>query len=262
MGRLNDMEWNPENKETYTYTNIGPEDWKKELEKLGGKRCKVEFIYIKKNFDPYTVIINPYGEVYPEHNVGKLESLTKVLSYVNSGGIFINISGIPFYYAFSLALKRRVDLALRESPHAYKAYGDVLIPEFKYPLFTSTPLTKELDLMIFNLERGTGAFNWDLKPSNEFKEIFPEIKGTKVHRAARVEKNVKPVVDSQVYLKGIPFREGSVTPIFYLISGEGSFLFSLIFLDQQPKDVQDKLKQSICKLILNYKLIEEKKRLI
>jgi len=257
IGILNDMGWESQNEEIKTYTNICPQAWKKELEELGkGKKIDVKLITCKEPLESYTVVINPYGEVYPEYELGELGTLRKILEYVRGGGLFVNIAGIPCYYAFSPLLKKRVDLAFRDSPYTYERVstnkGDLFIPAFKYPLFDSTPLAKELDLIIRGTEE-TPAFNWDLRPSENFKEIFPEIRGIKVHRVAIVEKNVKPVVEPRVYVNGPGIRKGSSTPIFYLPYGNGGFLISLIFIDQHPEDVQNKLKQAICKLILSYR---------
>ena len=54
-------------------------------------------------------MINPYGGVYPEEDLSTLVSLDRVFDFVRTGGIYINIADIPFYYAFDKKLNRRID---------------------------------------------------------------------------------------------------------------------------------------------------------
>lgn len=67
-------------------------------------------IEIRDNaFKKQGIVMNPYGGVYPENDLSKLESLETIFDFVQNGGIYINIADIPFYYAFDKKLNRRVD---------------------------------------------------------------------------------------------------------------------------------------------------------
>jgi hypothetical protein len=87
IGILNDMGNDMTNNETSNYTDFSPEDWKNTLDKK--TNLKIELININKSFDNYVAILNPYGGVYPESDLKKLSTLTKILDFVNEGGIFI-----------------------------------------------------------------------------------------------------------------------------------------------------------------------------
>lgn len=105
IGILNDMKWNLDNKNIYTWTNISPERWKEELEnKINGitKKIDIELINTNNDFDLYLSILNPYGGVYPERDIRKCETGKKIFDYVYKGGIFINVSEPPGYWAFNL----------------------------------------------------------------------------------------------------------------------------------------------------------------
>jgi len=100
VGILIDMGWDPKNKEIYSWIDISPEGWMKEIERRAKKnkvKIKVELIDVGKNFDPYITILNPYGGVYPEGDVKNFETMNKILNYVNEGGLFVNVADILGY---------------------------------------------------------------------------------------------------------------------------------------------------------------------
>jgi hypothetical protein len=72
---------------------------------------KINFKVFNKeiSFRDYPVVVNPYGGVYPEKNLSTLTSFKHIIKYVRSGGIYVNISDIPFYYAYDINLDRRID---------------------------------------------------------------------------------------------------------------------------------------------------------
>ncbi len=80
---------------------------KKLLKDRGIHFCRIKTDYL---LDLFPICLNPYGGVYPEVDAGKLVSLEKIFSYVNKGGVYINVSDIPFYFAFDRSLHRRVDI--------------------------------------------------------------------------------------------------------------------------------------------------------
>ena len=80
VGILNDMKWDLKNGEIYTGTDISPEEWEEEINELARKRkvkIKVNWITSEENFDSYNAIINPYGGVYPEHDLKNFKTMNK-----------------------------------------------------------------------------------------------------------------------------------------------------------------------------------------
>ena len=77
-----------------------PEDWGRFL----GNEFKYEYITslnIKEISDKFVVIINPYGECYPEKDILDKISFKRIKEYVKNGGIFVSISGCPFWFAWN-----------------------------------------------------------------------------------------------------------------------------------------------------------------
>lgn len=47
---------------------------------------------------PPLLIINPFGEAYPEEDPTNKTSFKEICDYVKNGGVFVNVAGIPFWY--------------------------------------------------------------------------------------------------------------------------------------------------------------------
>ena len=52
--------------------------------------------------DKYAVIMNPFGETYPEIEIKNLPIYKLILDYIYNGGVFVNTAGFPFYYAWNI----------------------------------------------------------------------------------------------------------------------------------------------------------------
>ena len=69
LGVLEDSGWNLADTQTYTWTDVHPRDWKEQLQataKIKAFNLVNESIRVSSQLDSYAVILNPYGEVYPE----------------------------------------------------------------------------------------------------------------------------------------------------------------------------------------------------
>jgi hypothetical protein len=236
IGILNDMEWNVTNKEILTYTDVPPQKWK-ELFKSSSS-YDIELINVNHNFDKYVAILNPYGGVYPETNLRNLSTLKKIIAFVDSGGVFVNIADIPTYWAYHVKLKRKVDT----TKPIYTVSQNQLIPIRPFQL---TPLMKELGLSVLNvspLNQNFGGFSQN--PTSIVSE-----------RIAILESNIENLVPTN--------RIGNIdtTAFFTVKYGEGDFLFSLIFLSHANHNQQ--AKETITKAIVQstLKKLEEKIKL-
>lgn len=72
---------------------------------------KTEYIRTSKISPRLAVIINPYGEGYPEEDTLSLRTFQRIDDYVYSGGIFLNSGGYPFYWALDLKSKDEIPIA-------------------------------------------------------------------------------------------------------------------------------------------------------
>lgn len=46
------------------------------------------------------IVVNPFGEVYPESDFNSGSSITEIRNYVWSGGVYVNVAGMPFWYSY------------------------------------------------------------------------------------------------------------------------------------------------------------------
>jgi hypothetical protein len=47
----------------------------------------------------FQVLLNPFGEVYPEADPKGYSSFSEICDYVYGGGVYVNVAGIPFWYS-------------------------------------------------------------------------------------------------------------------------------------------------------------------
>ncbi|GAH71656.1 unnamed protein product, partial [marine sediment metagenome] len=182
VGILSDMGWEIKNKESYTWTDISPGEWKEAIEKQAKEnkvKIKVELIDVGKNFDPYIAILNPYGGVYPERDVKNFKTLNKMLNYVNERGLLVNVADIPGYWAYNPLLKRRLDA----TP---PSYGIDRAPDGRISIipvrpFELTPFMEKLGLRVLNTEN-TELYKWIVEFEDEFDRITEDTGEIEVHR--------------------------------------------------------------------------------
>lgn len=78
-------------------SRFASEDWERFL----GDDYNCQYITtlnLSQISDKFDAIINPYGECYPEIDILEKTSFKKIKEYVQKGGIFVNVSGCPFWY--------------------------------------------------------------------------------------------------------------------------------------------------------------------
>lgn len=81
-----------------------PEDWEHLINSFQDGLYKTRYIdalKVEDNWNDLIAIINPYGEGYPEKDIGKKETFEKIMKYVEDGGVFVNVCGAPFWYAWN-----------------------------------------------------------------------------------------------------------------------------------------------------------------
>ena len=83
---------------TQPFTQYSPQDWFNELSSIEG--FDVNWIVATEISDQFDIILNPFGEVYPEIDKPNLSTLHQIRKFVEDGGIFVNVAGLAFYYAW------------------------------------------------------------------------------------------------------------------------------------------------------------------
>ena len=104
------------------YTDRIPQQW---VQSLRGnhpswkvRNAPVCRIWELSNID---IVINPFGETYPEEEPGLYSTFSAVRRYVFAGGVWVNVAGFPFYYQHNPAtntshLAGRAGQAREEQP--------------------------------------------------------------------------------------------------------------------------------------------------
>lgn len=80
-----------------TLSKFGPQDW---LVTLGRRWSQVCYVAPEDITTKYAIIVNPYGETYPEEYVLRTRTLNRIERFVLDGGVFVHAGGYPFFYAF------------------------------------------------------------------------------------------------------------------------------------------------------------------
>ncbi|HEV8340695.1 MAG TPA: hypothetical protein VGR25_13730 [bacterium] len=216
------------NTDTYSWTSISPEVWeslmKAEAAKLA-RRVVVERITVEAYFQSYCAILNPYGGVYPESDLAQFGTLGRVFDYVDTGGVFINVADVPGYYAYSKTLRRRLETTpVVFAPQPTPGGGSTLAPMYPYQL---TPFLQRLGMRVVGVER-TPLANVTAVIGGQFAHLVGAMQGTWLaHRVAFLERNLDSVI--------VPAAAGPgnlVSPLLYAKMGQGTFLLSLLPLDQ------------------------------
>lgn len=68
----------------------------------GKNKYIIEKIAVSKVNNEFALIINPFGEAYPEKDIRKRFAFNILRDYIADGGVFVNTAGFPFFYAWDV----------------------------------------------------------------------------------------------------------------------------------------------------------------
>lgn len=77
--------------------NIAPSAWKRALSAAVG-RNNIRFIKVTDINDSYRIIINPFGDNFPEEDTDLHVSFSRIRRYISNGGIFVVTGGAFFWH--------------------------------------------------------------------------------------------------------------------------------------------------------------------
>lgn len=80
------------------YTQYNPGDWYDELSSSEG--FDVTWAVASEISDKFDIIVNPFGETYPEIDKPNLTTLRNIRTFIETGGVFVNVAGLAFYYVW------------------------------------------------------------------------------------------------------------------------------------------------------------------
>lgn len=245
------------------WSRMGPKEWLSRMnDTMANSETKAEIKLIRVSkpwtrwfLDRYAVIINPYGSTYPETDTEDLSVMRSILSYVQNGGMFVNVADIPFFFAHDP--KRSIlYCAASQDTHLYKKlvwqlyglqYGQnpfEMPPPYPY---VDTPFLKTVNVNIVATE--TRGLNSSTKQTGFYpmygslclKEGGPPIEDVAIHRGIVGAGHVESIVEELEW--ELEWTRMRFTPLCYINYGKGRILASLLFLEctEQADKVRDKI---------------------
>jgi HEPN domain-containing protein len=139
---------------TRPYSNFSAAQWRQAFDAIqlpnGSQKYQVSEITASKISSQYAMIINPFGEAYPESDVELRPVFSKIKDYVWGGGVFVTAGGFAFFYAWDIKRGQAIPISETRTlvPSAITVHPQarqVVIQQFRSMLeFTGTLLWKEL----------------------------------------------------------------------------------------------------------------------
>jgi hypothetical protein len=136
----------------YKYTNSAKDFWKKKIQNLDKTLGKFEVVQtnIENISEDFAVILNPFGEEYPEINIKNKTAFNVIKNFIEDGGIYVNTAGFPFFYAWNVLEGKEYPLSEETVviPKSIQIKDGVPTGEMQMQTllkFTGTLLFKEFD---------------------------------------------------------------------------------------------------------------------
>lgn len=112
------------------YTVHTPDEWLQEI-RNHNPRWHVELVSVDRALlDNADMVINPFGEAYPEENLSLHATFVRFLDYVRRGGVYVNVAGYPFWWKTNPATGDRAQSGRFEQQTPTLLIIKPLLPDF------------------------------------------------------------------------------------------------------------------------------------
>lgn len=147
--RENEMQCN-----IFPFANPNRTFWKQRIVSIGsifGIQFDIEEINAEDIDEKFAIILNPFGEAYPEIDLKEKSVFSMIKDYVENGGVYANTGGLPFFYAWNVLAKQDNRQPMCDTvlivPEEVKIEGSTIsVGKFKeYLEFTGSLLFKEFN---------------------------------------------------------------------------------------------------------------------
>lgn len=134
-GALNGFSVNPyKEKECQPQLSFkDPRIWDKllgDLKKDKIPKYDVTSILSSEISEEFALVINPYGEAYPESDVGSKDTYEQIKIFIENGGVFINTAGFAFFYSWDHSKGERKPISEERYLLVQESAGKIqIIPE-------------------------------------------------------------------------------------------------------------------------------------
>ncbi len=245
IGILNGFVDNPNTERPCTEYAIKerPSIWKDYFEALTEKDSSQRKFLVKEisvfeiDID-YAIVLNPFGETYPEHDFEKKSSYQIIKTFIEDGGLFANTAGFPFVYGWDVheGKQKPITELYLMFPQSFRIEGSSLRMEQVKQLigFAGTLFWKEFRAVTTSDIQGHfGGVEEQAYQKSEDKEKFGDllesITAVKEFRAlGKQTPNAVPIVRSECKA----FGDGEVWPIASVKYENGYIITSGMFMDE------------------------------
>lgn len=200
------------------------------------QKLKARYIRPGESLSRVDILVNPYGEGYPEENALRLKSFEKIEDFVFNGGMFVSVGGYPFFYALDTHSKEPVALAPLVLRYRGKIEGQNLeiesvIRRGEKDLAQGTILATRFKLLT-TLERSETVLTSQSPVDVEFAGNLAVVGGSDRVEQYRAIQAPAPV--SHPILRATSQQFGEIYPLLALRYGRGFFVLGGMLLDVQP----------------------------
>ncbi len=232
IGILSERGMNPVN------SDYPPGDWIKEI----GQHLEAEEVDLG-HFDApfgrqYAVIVNPYGEGYPEESTLSQRTFERIEEFVYNGGIFASIGGYPFFYAIDIGSKQLTPIA--EISKGYAGHmdnrGSIVLQEAiirnSLSLYEGTIATSR-----FNYRATTGTSELvELHQEEGDKEFCGDLLGKEKVQVYQFRSLVAPLAGARPMARAESKDFGTIYPLVTFPYGRGYFVLGGVRLHSTDLD--------------------------
>jgi hypothetical protein len=184
----------------------------------------------------FSIVINPFGEAYPELGSAEGVGLRTILSYIQDGGIFINSGGQPFVYSWDVNTgSHNLLVNFIPIPSYVESNYDERMPVLSRNESLAIPQEALILKRYFDVETEWDHLEKGIEGPIEVEIEFDEILGSdkpktraKVYRPVRqLSDNFRPLVHSPKSLWG------RVYPVAAIKFGRGFLIHTGMNLDEE-----------------------------
>lgn len=209
-------------------TNRRPDDWCHDLRRRHSNWTIDAGPIQRLSEEPFDIVINPFGEVYPEEDPALHTTLRQLAGYVLKGGVYVNVAGYPFWWHHSpttgeTGVSGRWDLTIES--------GQLRRAELK-PILSDSLLGISPDM-------GFGSQIVPTKQDDRERERFGEIAGEGGDNLVKV---FRPYPDSlQAMIPMLRTTDTKRIVFGAVLYGRGAFLFFGMTIDDDTKGFEKAL---------------------
>lgn len=254
VGIINEREHEPEK------SRITPEKWK-QLVSYKYQTKDISALKPEEISDDLVAVFNPYGECYPEVDMGERTTFKRIKEYVKNGGIFVSTCGCAFWYAwnedvgqistagevyglqgFSKATNQIDILNIEQGKQQITVPAPVYNINLENPTYHPNPIQSLTDTLTFHELRllTTGGYPRLVKllQTPEERQKFGDIPSIALggyifeFRATRKpSQNFKPIVRAKIPDPDNPGKTVDIFPLAFVPHGKGKFIFTGMHMD-------------------------------